>query len=49
MLIFFLGVAAGLSLGAAMWALWSLGYDQGRRDEQEQGREQGNTTSHDIT
>lgn len=47
MLIFFLGVAAGLSLGAAMWALWSLGYDQGRRDEQ--GREQGNTTSHDIT
>lgn len=48
MLIFFLGVAAGLSLGAAMWALWSLGYDQGRRDEQEQGREH-NTTSHDIT
>lgn len=46
MLIFFLGVAAGLSLGAAMWALWSLGYDQGRRDEQ--GREH-NTTSHDIT
>lgn len=44
MLIFFLGVAAGLALGVAMWALWSLGYDQGRRDEHEQGRE-SNITS----